>query len=191
MLTRSLLPSERELYRAHLLRLPAEDRFTRFCCTVSDESVNKYVDGIDFAKDHIKVSFDQHLNVIAAAHLCALDDDTVEFSLSIEPPFRHKGYGRELFRNSIAWIKAVGIKRAYCSCLRTNGPMLHIAVTEGMDVCFDESQVEAYLPLDKAGMGEIITEVIEEQIAWLDFTAKYLLTPNNIKYIREKYKLAG
>jgi GNAT superfamily N-acetyltransferase len=191
MLTRSLLPSERELYRAHLLRLSQEDRFTRFCCSLSDTAINHHVDNIDFGKEHIKVAFDDRLNVIAAAHLCAVSDEIAEFSLSIETPFRNKGYGRELFKSSIAWMKATGVKKAYCSCLRSNGPMLHIALSEGMQVHFDESQADAYLALDKAGLGEIFSEMMEEQFAWLDFTAKYLISPNKIKFFFEKYKLAS
>lgn len=85
----------------------------------------------------------------------------------------------------------VGIERAYCSCLRSNGPMLHIAVSEGMAVVHDDSQVDAYLQLEKDGLQTVIAEIIEEQIGWFDFAAKYLIAPNTIKYFCEKYRIAS
>jgi GNAT superfamily N-acetyltransferase len=191
MLIRSLLPSERELYRAHLLRLSDEDRFTRFCGSHSDDAINDHVTRIDFSRDHIKVAFDPELNIIAAAHLCVMDAATAEFSLSVEPPFRHQGWGRLLFKSAITWMTNVGIERAYCSCLRSNGPMLHIAVSEGMAVVHDDSQVDAYLQLEKDGLQTVIAEIIEEQIGWIDFAAKYLIAPNTIKYFCEKYGIAS
>jgi hypothetical protein len=88
-------------------------------------------------------------------------------------------------------MRSTGMQRAYCSCLRSNGAMLHLALSEGMDVAYEGGQADGYLPLDRAELGEIMQDIIEQQIGWLDFAAKYLIPPNRLNYMVEKYKLAG
>jgi len=183
MLTRDLQPSERLLFRDHLLRLSQDDRISRFAGMRSDKGIDDYVAQIDFMRDHIKVAFDERLNVIAAIHLVMVDPESAEFALSIEQAYRGKGYGRALFKSAIRWMQNRGVKKAYSLCMRSNGPMLHIAETEGMQLHFDGSEVEAFLDLDQTSFSDFWQEMAEEQGAWLDFTGKFLTSPFGYDYL--------
>lgn len=191
MITRFLLSSERALYRAHLLRLSPDDRAMRFCGGLADHAIDDFVEHLDFTKVRVKVAFDGSLNVVAAAHLCLIDADQVEFALSIESAHRNHGAGRALFRSAIIWMRNIGARTALCSGLRDNHPMLNLAISEGMEIRFDAQQFDAQLLLAKPDLDGVVSEILEEQIGWIDFTRKYLWGPNRLSYLREKYRPAS
>ena len=54
---------------SHLLELDREDRLMRFGFPATDEQIERYVNGLDFERDHIYGIFNVALRLEAMAHL--------------------------------------------------------------------------------------------------------------------------
>jgi hypothetical protein len=60
--------ADRPLYAKHLLELGAEDRYLRFGNPLSDETIERYVRGIDFDQATVFGIFNDNLKLVAAGH---------------------------------------------------------------------------------------------------------------------------
>ena len=69
MIIRTLTVFERDAVRNFYLALSTDDRRKRFCCTLSDETISKYVDGLDFTRHTILGAFNEHAQLIGLAEL--------------------------------------------------------------------------------------------------------------------------
>lgn len=97
--TRELNPDERPNLLAHLLALPSEDRRLRFAHAISDEGLQQYVEGINFARDTVFVVTNADLVIVGAAHL-ARDGEHAELGVSVLPQARGRGIGAALLERS-------------------------------------------------------------------------------------------
>ena len=59
MIIRPLTVFEREAARDFYLSLSPDDRRKRFCCTLSDETISKYADRLNFTRDTVLGAFDE------------------------------------------------------------------------------------------------------------------------------------
>ena len=104
---RSLCERHRPRILAHLLSLPAADRYLRFGYSASDAQVSHYTDLIDFANDEVFGIFNRRLELLAMAHLAmaaARADrgrSEAEFGVSVLPKARGRGYGSRLFARAV------------------------------------------------------------------------------------------
>ena len=66
---RSLSPRHKPRIARHLRALPASDRYLRFGYAATDEQIERYVLGLNFARDEIFGVFNRRLELVAMAHL--------------------------------------------------------------------------------------------------------------------------
>jgi RimJ/RimL family protein N-acetyltransferase len=141
---RRLWPTERDLFREHLLRLDAVTRHQRFGTAVNDAFLDNYatttfgVGGLVYA----------HLvdgRVRGAAELRGLDDivaQTGEAAFSVETRWRRRGVGTELFGRLITAARNRGIRTLYLTCLPENAAMRRLAAKFEADLVGGYADIE-------------------------------------------------
>jgi RimJ/RimL family protein N-acetyltransferase len=179
---RELGASERPLFLEHLLALGQEDRYLRFGSPLSDEAIERYVDGIDFGGDTIFGVFDDRLEIAAAGHFAPLPKDspladpalgrTAEFGLSVSEDARRRGLGTALFTRAASHARNLAISSLFMHCLSENRAMIRIARKAGMDIRQLHGEADAYLALKPGTVATAIEEGVQRQIALFDFAVK-------------------
>ena len=149
---------ERNEILEHLLRLPLNDRYLRFCNTLSDEGIAKYVDRIDLRSttgEACFAVFDDNKNIIGLCHVAPYTDDEggAEMALSVDEQYRKNGVGDVLFHRGLLHCESLGIKKIYMNCLASNTPIQKLARRHGMKVTTDYGESVAALdhPLSDRG----------------------------------------
>jgi RimJ/RimL family protein N-acetyltransferase len=158
---------------AHLLALPAQDRYLRFGYAVSDEQVARYADLIDFSRDEVFGIFNRRLELIAQAHLAALPDAReAEFGVSVLPHARGRGYGGRLFDHAVLHARNRGIHTLVVHVLAENTAMLKIARNAGATVEREGSEAMARLRLPPEDLRSRIDALVEDSAAEIDYHLK-------------------
>ena len=173
---RSLGPRHRDRIAKHLLALDASDRYLRFGYAASDEQINRYADGLNFERDDIYGIFNRKLELIAMAHLAVSDDPVqakaAEFGVSVLKAARGRGYGARLFDRAVMHARNEGRDTMFIHALSENTAMLKIARHAGATVERSGSESDAYLKLPEATLATRLTEMVEDQMAELDYGFK-------------------
>lgn len=173
---RSLGPRHRDRIAAHLLALDGADRYLRFGYAASDEQINRYVEGLNFERDDIYGIFNRKLQLIAMAHVAVSDDPAqvkhVEFGVSVLKTARGRGYGSHLFDRAVTHARNEGRDTLFIHALSENTVMLKIARNAGATVERSGSESEAYLKLPEATLATRLTEIVEDQMAEIDYGIK-------------------
>ena len=173
---RSLGPRHRERIAKHLLALDASDRYLRFGYAASDEQINRYADGLNFERDDIYGIFNRKLELIAMAHVAVSDDPAqskhAEFGVSVLKAARGRGYGSRLFDRAVMHARNEGRDTLFIHALSENTNMLKIARNAGATVERSGSESDAYLKLPAATLGTRLTEMMEDQMAEVDYGFK-------------------
>lgn len=157
MLIRKLLVPERKLYVDHLKRLPALDRQFRFAHNhVSDEMIDTYVAGIS-ADDLLLGGFSDD-RLIGCAHV-ARAEAIAELGVSVDPDFRGRGVGEELFRCASRWARNRQVDKLYTLCQADNRSMMALAHKLGMVIHRDCGTAEAFLALDPPDLLSVSDEM--------------------------------
>jgi len=170
---RSLSERHRPRILAHLLALPAEDRYLRFGYAASDPQVARYADLIDFTRDEVFGIFNRRLELIAQAHLAALPDAReAEFGVSVLPHARGRGYGGRLFDHAVLHARNRGIDTLVVHMLSENTAMLRIARQAGARVDRDGGDSMARLRLPPEDFRSHIDEMVEDGAAEIDYQLK-------------------
>jgi RimJ/RimL family protein N-acetyltransferase len=171
-LTQEHLPQLRE----HMLALEGHDRYLRFGYQASDEQVVRYVDQLDFERDEIYGIFNRHLKLVAMAHLAIMRDAGkeafAEFGVSVAAYARGRGYGARLFERAVMHARNEKVSLMYIHALSENAPMIRIARNAGATIERDGSETEAYLRLPKRDLDSRVSEVLADQFAKANYTAK-------------------
>ena len=176
---RSLTRRHRQRMIAHLLALPAGDRYLRFGYAASDEQISRYVLAIDFGRDEVFGIFNRKLDLVGVAHLAyertqLLNDRPAmaEFGVSVSASARGRGYGARLFERAVMHARNRGIDKLFIHALSENGAMLKIARNAGAVVQRDGSESEAWLQLPPDTFVSQMEEVIETHAAEVDYQFK-------------------
>jgi RimJ/RimL family protein N-acetyltransferase len=170
---RSLSERHRPRILAHLLALPAEDRYLRFGYAASDAQVARYADLIDFSRDEVFGIFNRRLELIAQAHLAALPDaKEAEFGVSVLPHARGRGYGGRLFDHAVLHARNRGIDTLVVHMLSENTAMLRIARSAGARVDRDGGDSLARLRLPPEDLRSHLDELVEDSAAAIDYQLK-------------------
>ena len=64
MIIRPLTVFEREAVRDFYLALSPDDRRKRFFCSLSDDTISKYVDRLNFIRDTVLGAFDEQAQIV-------------------------------------------------------------------------------------------------------------------------------
>lgn len=173
---RSLGPRHRDRISKHLLALDASDRYLRFGYAASDEQINRYAEGLNFERDDIYGIFNRKLELIAMAHLAVSDDPvqakSAEFGVSVLKTARGRGYGGRMFDRAVMHARNEGRDTLFIHALSENTAMLNIARNAGATVERSGSESDAHLKLPAATLGTRLTEMMEDQLAEVDYGFK-------------------
>lgn len=173
---RSLSPRHKPRIARHLRALPAQDRYLRFGYAATDEQIDRYVEGLNFARDEIFGVFNRRLELVAMAHLAYSVDPQwatcAEFGVSVSPHQRGKGLGAKLFGHAVMHARNQGVSLLFIHALSENVAMLKIARQAGAEVQRDGSESEAYLSLPQATLDSQLSGLMQEQMAELDYQLK-------------------
>ena len=94
---RHLNPSHRPALLAHFCALSRRDSYLRFGTYLGTESIEAYVNGIDFERSTVLGVYGDDLTLLGVAHLCP-EKDTVELGISVLTTARRRGIGTHLMR---------------------------------------------------------------------------------------------
>ena len=164
----------------HLLALTPEDRRLRFGTPSADESIARYVESIDFARDTVFGIYDDMNALVGMTHVAQLDD-AVELGLSVHPSRRREGLAQTMFRRAALHARNRGIGELYMHCLSENAAMMHIARKSGMRIVLDGSDRDAWLALPRATPITVGEEFRQRQLVLLDRTLR-----NAVRATRER-----
>lgn len=176
---RSLGPRHRERIAAHLISLDVSDRYLRFGYPASDAQISKYVDMLEFEQDEVFGIFSRRLELIAMAHLAHIGianpdggPAMSEFGVSVLPRGRRRGFGRRLFEHAVLHARNRGVKTLFIHALSENTAMLKIARDAGATVVREGSESDARLKLPPDTLASHVGEIVEHQVAELDYQLK-------------------
>lgn len=176
---RSLGPRHRERIAAHLVALEVSDRYLRFGYPASDAQISKYVDMLDFEQDEVFGIFSRRLELIAMAHLAHIGianpdggPAMSEFGVSVLPRGRRRGFGRRLFEHAVLHARNRGVETLFIHALSENTAMLKIARNAGATVVREGSESDARLKLPPDTLASHVGEIMEHQVAELDYRLK-------------------
>lgn len=179
--------SERDRRRLlmHFLALEAADRSLRFGAALSDETITRYVQKLDFARDSVFGVYDDGLTLVGVGHLAfcpreaypllqgaTLKNMVAEFGVSVLSSARGLGVGSKLFERAAIHCRNHDVDTLTMQCLASNRVMMHIARKAGMEIRCEYGEANAYLRLKPADPGSVLQEAMEEQIATIDYTWK-------------------
>jgi GNAT superfamily N-acetyltransferase len=173
---RSLGSNHRTRIAHHLLALGPEDRYLRFGHWANDDQIFRYVASLDFERDEVFGIYNRNLDLIAVAHLAyAKDsrfDSCAEFGVSVLASARGRGYGARLFARAAMHATNDDVRLMFIHALSENAAMLKIARNAGAIVERDGTESEAYLRLPPPSLDTRVTELIEENVAMVDYRLK-------------------
>ena len=142
MIIRKITAFERDAVKAFYLTLPAEDRGKRFCCTISDESLSKYVEGVDFMRDTILGAFNEHAELIGVAELVPGPNEG-ELAFAVRPDMRSRRIATRLMERILLHARMSGVGKVFVIFLSDNAPMRRMARNAGMVVKTDGGDAHA------------------------------------------------
>ena len=178
VLVRVLTSADRDSLLTHFLSLDVNDRLLRFGQAAPDLVIENYVRGINFANDAVFGVFDNQLQLVGVGHLAYLPADskgrTAEFGVSVLESARGQGVGSKLFERAAIRSRNTHVTTLYIHCLSRNATMMHIARKSGMKIEYAYGEADAWLSLEPADHHSIVTEMMQEQAAVLDYAMKRL-----------------
>jgi GNAT superfamily N-acetyltransferase len=170
---RSLAERHRPRILAHLLALPAGDRYLRFGYAASDAQIARYADLIDFTHDEVFGVFNRRLELIAQAHLAGLPNASeAEFGVSVLPKARGRGYGARLFDHAVLHARNRGVDTLLIHALTQNTAMLRIARSAGASVESSGGETLARLRLPPYTLRSHLDAFLESSAAEVDYRLK-------------------
>lgn len=173
---RTLHEQHRNRVRVHLLSLSARDRYLRFGYSANDEAIERYVAGLDFARDEVFGIFNRQLRLVATSHVAyaqaRLGERFAEFAVSVVTAARGRGYGARLFDHATMHARNRGINRMLIHALSENMAMLRIAKKAGAVVQRDGGESEAWLRLPPDNLGTHVEELVASQAAEINYGVK-------------------
>jgi RimJ/RimL family protein N-acetyltransferase len=164
----------------HLLRLPPQDRYTRFFVTLSEDLVRKYVmERVNPAKDGAFGVYEGE-RLVAFVHISNVDGEgsrrSAELGISIDEDQRGRHIARALMQRALVRCKAENITLLFMSCLSQNVKMQQLAKSCGMRVVSEHGEAIADLQLEQFPLGRhacLRQETLYETISLFDMTFRY------------------
>lgn len=166
-----LSEANREAMKRHFLTLDAEDLRLRFEHVISETTLLKYVDSIDFEQDAVFGVFDDRLELAGVAHL-GLRGEIAEFGVSVIPGHRGEGIGTALYRRAYEYSRNHRITTLFVHCLKENAAMMHIARKAGMEIVLDAAEVEAHLCVPPGDPVSYTEEFLDDRVGLFDLALK-------------------
>lgn len=147
---RQLRPSEKGLFRDHLLRLDRESRADRFNGGTKDEFLIAYADR-SFSDGTSVIGVVEDGKVIGAAELHEKpdpDEPTAEIAFSVEKEWQHRGLGGLLFERLIQTAMGLGYRRLSVTTHAQNAAMKALARRFGARLTFESGETVGLIELE-------------------------------------------
>ncbi len=186
----SLRAVDREQIEMHLLSLLERDRYFRFGFHATDEQIKKYVNGLNFERDHLFGIYNRQAALVAVAHVAhTIEPDqtpfsfglgmshSAEFGVSVLPAHRSKGYGGRLFGRALTHARNQGVSEFHIQALTENSRMLSIAKKYGATLVNFGSETEAHLVLPEADLDSRMSELVAEHFGNVDYAIAHKQNP--------------
>ena len=164
MIIRPLTVFELQAVRNFYLALSPDDRRKRFCCSLSDETISSYVDGLNFTRDTILGAFDEQAQIIGLAELVR-GAEAGEMAFSVRPDKRGQKIGTLLMERLLSRARMCGVKKVFVMFLSDNTPMRRMALRAGMSVQTADGESHAARELLPASAQELTRWFLEEGLA--------------------------
>ena len=170
---RKLWPSDVAAYRAHLLRLDPEARYSRFGTVMTDDVTAEHANacfGADtlvfgcFIAGKIRGAAELHLLTGASG----LRNGTAEAAFSVEQRWRHDGVGSALVERLILAAQSRAVRSLVITCLPQNVAMQNLAKKYGARLKCDTDEVTGKIKVELPTPQTLLTELFEES---LDFAS--------------------
>lgn len=168
---RELWPAERSALVRHFLSLESNDRRLRFGTPLSDYSVQRYVECIDFEQDALFGVFDDDLTLLGVAHV-ARSPTNAELGVSVLEGFRGRGIGGALLARAHMRARNWSVGTLFMHCLTENAAMMRLARRQGMDIVAEAGEADASLRLPPPDAGSHFGEVFAQRVALFDYALK-------------------
>lgn len=170
---RRLWPSDASAYRAHLLRLDPEARYSRFGTVMIDDVVAEHANAC-FAADTLvfgcrvggKIRGAAELHLLTGAS--GLRNGTAEAAFSVEKRWRHGGVGSALVERLILAARSRGVRSLVITCLPQNVAMQNLAKKYGATLKCETDEVTGKIRVELPTPQTMLTEFVEES---LDFAS--------------------
>ncbi len=175
---RALWAFDRPEYEAHLLRLPPEDRRSRFQYPASDAQIRAHVAEFLGGGGHVIGWFCDGELRAAAEVMIFPDGETAEAAFEVEAEWRARGVGAELVARSLLWARNRGVRTLLIHTTRRNTAMLKAAKQSGARFEFDLSDAEGVIAAQRPSWRSHLREArFEEQglLRWLRDAAAHRL----------------
>lgn len=163
---RPLISFDADLFVAHLLRLSAEDRRSRFRQFMSDERIAEHARAALEGDKHVIGWF--HEGVLRGSAEIVLSDDrlTAEAAFEVEAEWRGLGVCGELVERALLWARNRGARTLDIYTERANRPMLRAAKRRGAAFTFDLSEAEGAISAATPDLFSFMREIEEAERGW-------------------------
>lgn len=163
---RPLMSFDADTFVAHLLRLSADDRRSRFRQFMSDERISRHARAALEGDKHVIGWFLD--GVLRASAEIALSDDrqTAEAAFEVESEWRGRGICGELVERALLWARNRGARTLEIYTERANRPMLRAARRRGAAFAFDLSEAEGSIRTVTPDLFSFLREIEEAERGW-------------------------
>jgi len=153
-----------DLYAKHLKNLTPEDRFTRFCYHVKDETIDQLILQVLYNRnDHYLFSAMINENKVGFVHIAREGDDW-ELAVSVDKEYQGQGIANKLMDHVIAWGKTHGIHTVFMHCITQNSKIQHLARKHGLrTIERDGSEVTSRVELPDPTPMDYTSQFLHEQ----------------------------
>jgi GNAT superfamily N-acetyltransferase len=165
MIIRPLTVFAREAVRSFYLALSPDERRKRFCCALADETISRYVDGLNFSRDTVLGAFDEHAQIAGLAELVR-GAETCEMAFSVRPDRRGQKIGTRLMEKLLLRARMCGVRNVCVMFVPDNTPMCRMARRAGMSVQTADGESRAARELLPANARELSRWFLEEGLAY-------------------------
>lgn len=148
---RGLDRADAPMLAAHLLRLPPEDRHSRFNAATKDEAIAAYVGQLDWRRAFVfGAVIDGELRAVVELVPLAGGTDA-EVALSVEPQMQHRGLGRVLLLTAMIAARHLGLQTIHLIYQPGNPGMRALAQELGATANREGAHVDAVIRILQRG----------------------------------------
>lgn len=152
------------VYADHLKNLTEQDRYTRFCYHIKDETIDQLILNILYNRlNHYLFSAVVNNKHVGFVHLARQDQDW-ELAVSVDKDYQGQGIADQLIQYAIVWGKTHGVHTVFMHCIAQNTKIQHLARKHGLrTVERDGSEITSQVELSPATTLDYTTSFLHEQ----------------------------
>ena len=165
MIIRPLTHYEREAVRSFYLSLSPDDRRKRFCSTVSDDTISRYVDRMNFTRDTVLGAFDECMLLVGIAELVHGPKES-EMAFSVRPDKRGQKIGTKLIQKLVQRARMRKVVKVFVQFLSDNTPMRKMASRAGLALDTVDGESYAARELEEPSAEEFARWYMEENLSY-------------------------